>query len=426
MDDTFLPPKGNYLMHFRDSGWEMKGNEDSTPHSAGKGGVDGDEKRIFVVLFISVFSAMVGLGIIVPLLPFYAESLGATGIWMGAIFSGFAFSRAIFMPIVGTLSDRRGRRNFILAGLSIYTLLSIAYISADTVILLTAVRILHGFASAMVIPIAMAYAADFSPVGSEGKYMGTFMVSMFLGMGFGPLIGGVIKDTAGMNAVFLTMSFFSLIALLICTLFLPEAKGKRVRTGSIVQTLHNRIMRPVLFFRVMNAYANGTFMVFFPLLAAGVVSGGAELSSGEIGIIVSVSILTTAILQRSFGTLADRFNKTFLIVAGTLMMSGILYFFPAMQGFAPLLAGAVIFGVGSGIAIPTSTSLVTIAGRETGQGAAMGAYNTAMSIGMVTSPLIAGLIYDLFDISAVFVSGAIVGIASAFVFYAMARRAGIH
>ncbi|HDR73511.1 MAG TPA: MFS transporter [Methanoculleus sp.] len=403
----------------------MKRNDGPVPHAPGRDEADGDGRRIFAVLFISVFSAMVGLGIIIPLLPFYAESLGATGIWIGVIFSGFAFSRAIFMPIVGSLSDRRGRRYFILAGLSIYTLLSIAYISADSVILLTAVRIFHGFASAMVIPIAMAYAADFSPVGREGRYMGTFMISMFLGMGFGPLIGGVIQDLAGMDAVFLTMSFFSFIALLICILFLPEARGRRTETGSILKTLQNRIMRPVLFFRVMNAYAHGTFMVFFPILAAGAASTGAGLSPSETGIIVSMSILTTAVLQRTFGNLSDRFSKAYLIIAGTLIGSAVLLILPAMDGFAMLLAGAILFGVGSGIAIPTSTSLVTIAGRETGQGAAMGAYNTALSIGMITSPLIAGMLYDFFDITVVFVAGAIVSAASAFIFYAMARRAGI-
>jgi DHA1 family multidrug resistance protein-like MFS transporter len=403
----------------------MKEEGSRVPHSPETAGVGVDAGRIFGVLFISVFSAMVGLGIIVPLLPFYAESLGATGIWMGVIFSGFAFSRALFMPIVGALSDRRGRRKFILAGLLIYTLISIAYISADTVISLTAVRILHGFASAMVIPIAMAYAADFSPEGREGRYMGTFMVSMFLGMGFGPLIGGIIKDVAGMNAVFLTMSFFSLIALLISILFLPEAKGTRPSPGSIHKTLRNRIMRPVLFFRVTNAFSQGTFMVFFPLLAAGAAGTAAGLSSSEIGIIVSMSILTTAILQRSCGTLADRFNKALLIVIGSLLVSVILFLFPSMDGFFPLLAGAILFGVGSGIAIPTSTSLVTIAGRETGQGAAMGAYNTAMSIGMITAPLIAGMVYDLIDISAVFAVGAFISAASTCIFYAMARRTGI-
>ncbi len=403
----------------------MTGDEGRVPHHPEAGGADVDARRIFGVLFISVFSAMVGLGIIIPLLPFYAESLGATGIWIGVIFSGFAFSRAIFMPIVGALSDRRGRRKFILAGLFVYTLLSIAYISADTVITLTGVRILHGFASAMVIPIAMAYAADFSPEGREGRYMGTFMVSMFLGMGFGPLIGGVIRDVAGMNAVFLTMSFFSLIALLICLLFLPEAKGTRSQPGSLRKTLHNRIMLPVLFFRTMNSFAHGTFMVFFPLLAAGAAGSAAGLSSGEIGIIVSMSLLTTAILQRWFGSLADRFSKTLLIVIGSLLVSVILFLFPAMEGFAPLLAGAILFGLGSGIAIPTSTSLVTIAGRETGQGAAMGAFNTAMSIGMISSPLIAGMIYDVFDITAVFFAGAFISAASAFIFFAMARRAGI-
>lgn len=403
----------------------MTGEGGRVPHTGGTGDEGTDARRIFGVLFISVFSAMVGLGIIVPLLPFYAESLGATGIWIGVIFSGFAFSRAIFMPIVGGLSDRRGRRKFILAGLLIYTVLSVAYISADTVVSLTAVRVLHGFASAMVIPIAMAYAADFSPVGREGRYMGTFMVSMFLGMGFGPLIGGVIQDIAGMNAVFLTMSFFSLIALLICILFLPESSGTRTHPGSILRTLQNRIMRPVLFFRAMNAFAHGTFMVFFPLLAAGAATGAIELSSSEIGIAVSMSILTTALLQRSFGSLADRYSKTLLIVIGSLLVSAVLFFFPAMEGFFPLLAGAILFGVGSGIAIPTSTSLVTIAGRETGQGAAMGAFNTAMSIGMITAPLIAGMIYDLLDINAVFFAAAAISTASSIIFYAMARRAGI-
>ena len=70
-------------------------------------------KRIFNVLFVSVFAVMLGLGIVAPLMPLYAENLGATGVWLGLIFAGFSLTRAIFTPIMGRLSDRRGRKRFI-------------------------------------------------------------------------------------------------------------------------------------------------------------------------------------------------------------------------------------------------------------------------------------------------------------------------
>jgi len=70
-------------------------------------------KKTFPILALSVFSSMLGVGIISPLLPLYAENLGATGIWLGIIFSSFSISRTVFMPIIGRLSDRRGRKIFL-------------------------------------------------------------------------------------------------------------------------------------------------------------------------------------------------------------------------------------------------------------------------------------------------------------------------
>ncbi|MDT8358339.1 MAG: MFS transporter [Methanomicrobiaceae archaeon] len=382
------------------------------------------------MLFISVFAATLGLGIIVPLLPIYAESMGATGLWIGAIFAAFSFSRAIFMPIVGSLSDRRGRRYFIIGGLVVYTLLSLAYIAATTVWTLTLVRFLHGLASAMVIPIAMAYSADLSPEGREGHTMGTFMVSLYLGLGCGPLLGGVIRDLLGMEAVFLAMSLFSAISLLVSLLFLPEYSGKKAVSPPILAAVTHRVIKPVLFFRVMNAFATGTFMVFFPLLAArpfldGGGSGMAVLSTSEIGVIISVSILTTAVFQRLFGRMADRHSQILLIFAGTLVLSGALALLPLLSGFLPLLTVAFIFGAGSAISIPSSTSLIAIGGREVGQGAAMGAYNTAMSVGMISAPLFAGLVMDLSGIGSVFIAAALLSGASGLIFLGMARKASL-
>jgi MFS family permease len=349
------------------------------------------ESRVFNVLFVSVFSAMLGLGIVVPLLPFYAESLGATGIWIGAIFSGFSLSRAVFMPMIGSLSDSRGRRLFILSGLLIHTVLSLLYISASSVYALTAVRVIHGVASAMVIPIAMAYIADLSPKGGEGKHMGTFTISMFLGMGFGPLLGGVIKDTHGMEAVFISMAIFSAIAFIICLVFLPEARGKYVR-ASLREALKSKIMRAVLFFRAMNAFAYGTFMVFLPVVGLKL----ANLRPTEVGILISLSIFTSAFLQRQFGKLADVKRKSLLIVLGSVVIAISLFLVPFLTSFPGLLIATFLIGIGGGISLPSAMAMVTIAGREIGQGSAMGAFNTAMSIGMITAPMLSGGIMDLF------------------------------
>ncbi|MCK5423342.1 MAG: MFS transporter, partial [Deltaproteobacteria bacterium] len=163
------------------------------------------KKKIFFVLFISIFSCMLGVGIIVPILPIYAETLGATGFWLGAIFAGFSLARSISMPIVGRFSDRMGRKRFISFGLLVYTLSSLGYIYASSALALVIVRIIQGFSSAMIIPISMAFIADISPAEKEGSYMGIFTIALFLGFGCGPILGGFTKDLIGMQADFLIM-----------------------------------------------------------------------------------------------------------------------------------------------------------------------------------------------------------------------------
>jgi len=183
-------------------------------------------KRIFPVLGISIFASMLGIGIIAPLLPLYAEDLGATGIWIGIIFASFSISRAIFIPIVGRLSDQNGRKVFICSGLFSYAVISLGYVWASSTAELTIIRLLHGAAGGMIIPIAQAYIGDLSPEGEEGRWMGYFNTAFFAGFGFGPLLGGVLTDTFDMASAFYTMGILNLIAFLLALRFLPETRQK--------------------------------------------------------------------------------------------------------------------------------------------------------------------------------------------------------
>ena len=136
-------------------------------------------KKAFITLFVVLFTAELGLGIISPLMPLYYA--------------------------VGRLSDRRGRKIFIGLGLLAYTIISLSYVWVSNMYALTSVRFLHGVASAMVIPIAQAYIGDLFPKGREGAYMNLFSMSMFLGMGAGPFLGGFLADTFYMDAGFYAM-----------------------------------------------------------------------------------------------------------------------------------------------------------------------------------------------------------------------------
>ncbi|NIS59729.1 MAG: MFS transporter [Proteobacteria bacterium] len=121
------------------------------------------EERIYIPLLFSVFAAMLGMGIIAPLLPVYAQNLGATTVAIGLIFASFSISRTLFLPFVARFSGRIGKKIFILAGLSLFILTSIGYVFSTTVPHLLLTRSLQGVAAALIIPTTLAYAGEDSP-----------------------------------------------------------------------------------------------------------------------------------------------------------------------------------------------------------------------------------------------------------------------
>lgn len=379
------------------------------------------DKRQFDVLFISVFAAMLGLGIVGPLLPIYADNLGASGLWIGMIFSGFAAARAIFMPIVGRLSDKSGRKKFIVAGLFAYAILSLGYVTAGSVYSLTAVRFFHGIASAMVVPIAMAYIGDLSKSGEEGTYMAKFQVSFFLGLGSGPLLGGVLNDAFGFSSAFYAMASLSALSFLVIVAFLPETEG-RSSSGRMRISFRDAFSQPavpaVLAFTAINAIARGALLVFMPLFAPEI-----SVVPGEVGLILTASIFLMAIFQIPLGRMADRGSATKMILTGSIVSAGSLTLIPKSSSFLDLFFVASVNGLGSALMMPALMAITVKIGKKTGMGTSMGAYNTAMSLGMITAPLLGGVVMDAFSIGAVFLLGGGIGVGTTIPIYILTRRA---
>jgi DHA1 family multidrug resistance protein-like MFS transporter len=367
-----------------------------------------EDKQTLIILSIAISTSVLGVGIIVPFLPVYAESMGANGLWLGIIFAGFSMSRAVFMPIIGKLSDRKGRKLFISVGLLIYSLVSLAYIAAGSPVTLTLVRLGHGFASAMVLPIATAYIADITPKNQEGAYIGYFQAAFFSGFGLGPLMGGFVKDLFGINANFYAMGILSLIAFTLVLLRIPEfnqatLRKNNERTTKYRHMFKSRIIRAIFVIRFTTAFGRGTVLVFFPVFAHSVL----HLSSTKIGIVMSIYILLTGILQRPFGKLADHWNRAGMVIFGSLLSICAICLFPLTGNLVQVIVLSLFMALGGGISIPAMTAITVRHGKTMGYGMGMlmGLFYLAVAIGLATGPVLNGVIFDRLGVEAPFFFG---------------------
>ena len=366
---------------------------------------DKDRTTILRILYLTGFIVMLGIGIITPVLPVYAHIMGATGFWVGVIFSAFTLSRTLCMPYFGKKSDHYGRRIFILVGLAGYSLFSYLYIFADSVLSLTIIRFIHGVFSAMVFPITVAYVADMTIQGEEGESMGKFQSFAFLGMSCGPLLGGVLVEQFNSDSAFLSLAGLSVLAFILCLFFLPDYKIPAKSSKPILSLLfHPSLKVPVIGFLLYSAVFS-VFVVFLPLLGHSI-----QLDYSDISLLIFGASITMVICQRFSGKFIDIFNKYWTIAIGAGMMSAALLLFPFTGNLLHLLGYSILLGCGLGLTLTSFSAMMVIEGRKHGQGSVEGILNTAQGIGIIISPVLFGLVLDHSNITLVFILGSMISV----------------
>ncbi len=378
------------------------------------------DKRQSFALYFSAFSAMLGLGLISPLLPGFAKEFGASGLWIGIIFAGFAISRAIFMPIVGNISDKIGRKIFVVSGLLLLSVVSLLYLLADNEYQLTVVRFIHGIGAAIVLPIVMAYAGEFAEEGKEGASMGPVTMVFYMGMAAGPLLGGVLHHTLGFNAVFYGASLLSAVAFLAALILLPkEKKVRRTQTTTTKKTetteevmglrqlLKYSIVKTSLLTRFIVALRAAVIMSFLPLLASGIV-----VNPSQLGLVIAIGMFFAGILEPSFGRLADRLGvrkKPYQELTGLFVGTVALLVIPFCPNLVTLLLASSFVGIGAALSMSVAVGDSVLIGKKVGMGHWMGIFNTTGSLGIIIAPLVSGIVLDHLGIDPVFY---VMGIAS--------------
>lgn len=387
--------------------------------------VEAPLRRAFPAVALAVCLALLNVSMIAPILPPYISGMGATGLWLGIVLAVYSLVRAVLMPVFGWISDLHGRKLFLLVGLGTSIAISLAYIPATDIPSLIVVRIVHGVATAMIVPVATAYIGELTAKGHEGKWMGRLNMATMIGMGIGPLIGGVVAQQMGISTVFSAMAALYLVAVLGILFFVADVRPVKATGGprpSFKQI--GRSPRVIGLFAYWLTFETSVtaLMTFLPLFAL----GNVRIDYTGIGLLFAVNILTTSLLQAWTGRVADRYSRLKLAVVGGTITCAPLVFIPLSTAFWHLLAIMIVSGVGIAIFMPALSAIQVEEGRRLGMASTGASVHVSMAIGVALGPVAGGVVNDLTGLAAVFYFSAAIGIPGIAAFVWLNRHSPNH
>ncbi len=343
--------------------------------------------RPLVIIFLTIFVNLVGFGIIVPLLPFYAETFGASPLTIGLLFAAFSACQLVAAPLLGDLSDRYGRRPVLIFSLAGTVVSFVMMAMAHSVAMLFAARIVDGLSGGN-ISTARAYVADITEPKDRARAFG--MIGAAFGLGFiaGPALSGVLAHVSIAAPVWAAAGI-TLIATLMAWLWLPETVHKAAAgTGMPFRNLSEMMRRPglrrMLWIDFIYWFAFAIFQTTFALFAAHRFGFDASQTGyffaafGVLGAVVQGGIIRPIVHR-----LGDK--PTFILgvicAAVGLLMATVAH-------TVPLFTLAMVpLALGIGFGHPTVSALVSRAGRSDEQGRVQGAAGAVESLGRAIGPV---------------------------------------
>lgn len=359
-------------------------------------------------IFMIVFVDVLGLGIIVPVMPLFAQNqLGATASQITLLTSIFFTAQFIAAPFLGRLSDRVGRRPVLIfsqAGTLVALLMNAL---APTLAFLYVSRVIDGITGGN-ITVAQAYLADVTDEKNRTKGLGLISAAFSAGFIFGPAFGGLLAAQFGPRIPFFVAALMSLATILLSTFLLPESlppeRRKREHTAANLTPKRSNweLMRiPSIAFILIVGF--GTQVSFFSFQTTFVLWAEDFLFPNEpqayvtqaVAIILTLIGICGVITQIWLvGPMVRRFGERHLVIGGNLARGigfGLLAAFPTLF---MTIATIPLLSVGAGVALPSIVALLTFAAPTATRGGVIGLNQSANALGSILGPLIAGYLFD--------------------------------
>jgi DHA1 family tetracycline resistance protein-like MFS transporter len=366
-----------------------------------------DEKfytKPLLIIYLTVFIDLVGFGIVIPSLPFYVESeaFRATPFEIGLLFASYSLMQFVFSPVLGSLSDKYGRRPVLFFSIlgSAVGYLFIGFAFALWMVFLG--RIIAGITGGN-ISTAQAYIADVTTKENRARGMGIFGAMFGLGFVFGPAIGGILSRY-GIHVPFFFAAFLSLLNAVLLYFILPEsvkpdssgaAEFRKNRFAQIIESLRNAqfgTLNAVYFFLVTSFSIMTYAFVLFTIFRFG-------YNAEQNGYIFAFIGITAVIFQGVlFNRLVDRFGENSLMIVGCLMMAASFFAIPFVTvdfgGLTGLLLAVILLTVGNSMASPAITSLASKVSDESEQGKSLGVLQAGASLARAIGPALGGVLLN--------------------------------
>ena len=335
-------------------------------------------------------------GLVVPILPIYAESFGASFFIIGLIYGIYGVTMTIFQTPFGILSDRVGKRKpFILVGMFGFAGTTFLFAISQSYVDLLATRALQGFIAAMDVPAITAMIADLSPEEHRGNVMGIYSTSSTLGWAVtGPIFGGLIAQYYGIRMPFIVFAILSLFSAIILLVAVPDVKGLQPKKKKRSKAT-NGLQIDVFILSVAFGFAMLGIGLIIPLLALFIARLGASIS--EIGFAIAAFGLGNVLFQTPFGRLSDRIGRKPPIIFGMISLGVIIFWYPFITSLFYLVILRFLQGISFAAFMPATFALCTDLSRDR-RGEAMGVLNTAFSLGLMVGPIAGGAIAEIYGL----------------------------
>jgi multidrug resistance protein len=386
----------------------------------------GISRRTLFALALTIFLDFVGFGMILPVMPYYAESLGASATvvtWLSTLFS---IAQLVAAPLLGKMSDRFGRRPIILLSIAGSVVTSLMVGLATTLWVLLLARLLSG-ASKSNFSAAQAVIADVVGPHERARYIGVLGAALGMGFVFGPAIGGQLSAGGNASLPFFAAAGLSVINWIFVFFWLPETRNEEVYAASSnevrffsfgkplpgLQANFRLVLMASLLFFVAFALMESTFALFNARTFGW---GGKETGY----FLTYIGVIIAAVQGSGVGKMVRRFGEATTLRIGVLF-TGIGMVLTAMMplaqqtgmlqigdvesgatsvGIACYLFAGFFMAAGNAMCMATSAALVSMMSPADEQGANLGVRESAAAFGRIFGPALAGPLFDRISPSA--------------------------
>lgn len=367
--------------------------------------------RALLPVLMTVFLDLIGFGIVIPLLPFYAEEYGASAAEVTWLMAAYSLAQFLFAPLWGAASDRFGRRPVLLASIMMTAVGLAGFAAAETLAGLFAFRILHGAMTAN-ISTAQAAVADITPPHQRAMGMGLIGAAFGVGFTVGPFMGGELTDP-GIAAALSDLlggleinryavpiwvaAGMSAVNLLMTAVLLPETR----RPGS---TSRPRTLNPAAFVKVLRHPVVGlcVLLTFVLTMSFAMMEStftlfaehARGLDAPQVGRMFGVAGIVMILVQGGLiRPLVKRFGESALVPVGIAILAVGLALLPFAPPVGPMVAVFVWIAIGNGISSPSLQALISKGTSPEEQGFVLGTNQSMSALARAIGPTIGGLLY---------------------------------